>query len=443
MEPRMIQLKKIVQVTFYFSVLNTATVSLSAQELPTYSKDVAPILQEKCVYCHNPDGIGPMPLQSYDEVKPFAALIHDRTSKRIMPPWHIDTGIGIQSFKNDASLSDLQIDMIEDWVLGGAIEGDPDDLPEPIDFPSGTEWQLGSELGAPDLIIKSPPYDVIANGQDQWWQPNAPFEGLNQERFLRAAEFKPSYPLGKKVVHHGHAVLVPEDGGRTVALARYGVGKSWEIFPEGTGMRVPANGNIAWNLHYFPVGAEGEDDVVEVGLWFYPKDQIPEKETVGEAMFRVDGLKGMARGQDIVIPPHGYQVLQGTHRLDAPAIVHSYRPHLHMRGKTMTMEAIYPDGNKEVISQVNNYDHNWQIAYIYNDDVKPILPTGTILQFTSVFDNTANNPINPDPEQWVVFGRRGVDEMSHAWVGITYIDEEQYVQSVADRRVKQETLRLQ
>jgi hypothetical protein len=194
----MIQLKKIVQVTFYFSVLNTATVSLSAQELPTYSKDVAPILQEKCVYCHNPDGIGPMPLQSYDEVKPFAALIHDRTSKRIMPPWHIDTGIGIQSFKNDASLSDLQIDMIEDWVLGGAIEGDPDDLPEPIDFPSGTEWQLGSELGAPDLIIKSPPYDVIANGQDQWWQPNAPFEGLNQERFLRAAEFKPSYPLGKK-----------------------------------------------------------------------------------------------------------------------------------------------------------------------------------------------------------------------------------------------------
>jgi hypothetical protein len=114
-----------------------------------------------------------------------------------------------------------------------------------------------------------------------------------------------------------------------------------------------------------------------------------------------------------------------------------------MRGKTMTMEAIYPDGKKEVISQVNNYDHNWQIAYIYEDDVKPILPTGTILQFTSVFDNTANNPINPDPEQWVVFGRRGVDEMSHAWVGITYIDEEQYVQSVTDRRAQQETLRLQ
>ncbi len=436
------RLQKIVQISLYTFTLGGFWAQSLAQENPTYSKDIAPILQDKCASCHNPEGIGPMPLQSYEQVKPFAALIHDRTSKRIMPPWHIDSGIGIQSFKNDASLSDEQIDLIESWFLAGSPEGNPADLPAPVNFPSGAEWQLGDQLGPPDLVIKSSPYDVIANGQDQWWTPNVPFEGLNNERFLKAAEFKPSYPLGKKVVHHGHAVLVPEGGGRSVALARYGVGKSWEMFPEGTGMRVPADGNIAWNLHYFPVGAEGPGDVVEVGLWFYPEGKTPEKETVGEAMFRVDGLKGMARGQDIVIPPHGYQVLQGTHRLDAPAVIHSYRPHLHMRGKVMTMEAIYPDGKKEVLSQVNNYDHNWQIAYIYEDDVKPLLPTGTILQFTSVFDNTANNPINPDPEQWVVFGRRGVDEMSHAWVGITYVNEEQFAQSVAERRAQQETLRL-
>lgn len=438
----MSRLRKIIQISLSIFSLCIIGHQSQAEGMPTYSKDVAPILQAKCASCHNPEGIGPMPLQNYEQVKPFAALIHDRTSKRIMPPWHVDTGIGIQSFKNDASLSDDQIDIIEDWFLAGAPEGDPTDLPEPIEFPSGAAWQLGDQLGPPDLIIKSSPYDVIANGQDQWWTPNVPFQGLNSERFLKAAEFKPSYPLGKKVVHHGHAVLVPEGGGRSVALARYGVGKSWEMFPEGTGMRVPADGRIAWNLHYFPVGAEGPGDVVEVGLWFYPEGQTPEKETVGEAMFRVDGLKGMARGQDIVIPPHGYQVLQGTHRLDAPAVIHSYRPHLHMRGRVMTMEAIYPDGKKEVLSQVNNYDHNWQIAYMYEDDVKPLLPTGTILQFTSVFDNTANNPINPDPEQWVVFGRRGVDEMSHAWVGITYIDEEQYAQSVAERRAQQEMLRL-
>ncbi|MGE4631183.1 MAG: cytochrome c [Pseudohongiellaceae bacterium] len=414
-----------------------------AQDAPTYSRDVAPILQQKCQSCHNPNGIGPMPLMNYDQVLPFAALIQDRTSKRIMPPWHLDPTIGIQSYKNDNSLSDRQIAIITAWVEAGSLEGDPADVPAPIEIPTGEDWQLADQLGQPDLIIKSSPFDVVANGQDQWWTPNVPFEGLEgEERFLRAAEFKPSYPLGKKVVHHGHAVLIPEGERRQVALARYGVGKSWEKFPDGTGMRVPPNGRIAWNLHYFPVGAAGRNDVVEVGLWFYPKGEQPEFETGGETMFRVDGLKGMARGQDIVIPPHSYQVLQGTHRLDSPAIIHSYRPHMHMRGKVMTMEAIYPDGTKEVLSQVNKYNHTWQIAYIYEDDEKPLLPAGTILQFSSVFDNTANNPINPDPEQWVVFGRRGVDEMSHAWVGITYINEEQYTQVIAERRVQQETLRL-
>jgi hypothetical protein len=410
---------------------------------PSFSMDVAPILQQKCQTCHNPDGIGPMPLLTYAQVKPFAALIKDRTGKRMMPPWHNDPTTGIQQFKNDASLSEAQIATLAAWADAGAPEGNPADLPTPIQFPSGGAWQLADQLGPPDLIIKSTPYDVIANGQDQWWTPDVPFTGLNQSRWLRAAEFKPSYPLGKKVVHHGHAVLQPTGGGRPVALARYGVGKSWEIYPEGTGMLVPADGHIAWNLHYFPVGTEGDNDVVEVGLWFYSEGQQPELVTNGESMFRVDGLNGMARGQDILIPPHGYQVLEGTHVLQSPAIIHSFRPHLHMRGKVMTMTAIFPDGRKEVLSQVNKYNHNWQISYIYADEVKPLLPTGTVLQFTSVFDNTANNPINPDPNQWVVFGRRGVDEMSHAWVGITDINEEQYAEAVAERRAFQETLTLE
>lgn len=424
------------------TLMAMASMQVSAQEAPTYSRDIAPILQEKCATCHNPEGIGPMPLMSYEQVRPFATLIKDRTSKRIMPPWHVDPTVGIQSFKNDASLSQDEIELIGRWVDEGAPQGDPAQLPPPVELPSGAAWQLAGELGPPDLVLKSAPYDVIANGQDQWWTPRLPFEGLDGERWLRAAEFKPSYPLGKKVVHHGHAVLIPEGESRQVALARYGVGKSWEMYPEGTGMRVPPSGEIAWNLHYFPVGAAGEDDVVEVGLWFYPEGEDPELETAGEAMFRVDGLKGMARGQDIVIPPHGYQVLQGTHVLDSPAVIHSYRPHLHMRGKVMTMEAILPDGRKEVLSQVDKYDHNWQISYLYADEAKPLLPAGTVLQFTSVFDNTANNPINPDPEQWVVFGRRGVDEMSHAWVGITYLNEEQFERAAAERRARAETLQV-
>ncbi|MEQ8953002.1 MAG: cytochrome c [Gammaproteobacteria bacterium] len=345
-------------VTLYFrpglvtAALLLCSGSMMAQEAPTYSADIAPILQEKCAACHNPNGIGPMSLLSYEQVRPWAPLIKDRTSKRIMPPWHIDPTTGIQQFKNDASLSDAQIALIGAWVDSGAAEGDPADLPPAFELPDGNAWQLAEQLGPPDVVISSMPYDVIANGQDQWWEPQIPFQGLDRERWLRAAEFKPAFPLGKKVVHHGHAVLIPEGESSAIGLARYGVGKSWEMYPEGTGMRVPPNGRIAWNLHYFPVGTEVPDDVVEVGLWFYPEGEVPERETVGEVMFRVDGLNGMARGQDIVIPPHGYQVLTGTHVLQSPAVLHSYRPHLHMRGKVMTMEAIYPDGHKEVLSQL-------------------------------------------------------------------------------------------
>ena len=158
----MIQLKKIVQLIITLGAFGLLSAQASAQESPTYSLDVAPILQEKCAYCHNPEGIGPMPLMTYDQVRPFATLIHDRTSKRIMPPWHVDPGIGIQQFKNDASLSDVQIDTIEAWVEAGAPEGNPADLPAPIEFPSGAEWQLADQLGPPDLIVKSSPYDVIA-----------------------------------------------------------------------------------------------------------------------------------------------------------------------------------------------------------------------------------------------------------------------------------------
>jgi hypothetical protein len=247
-----------------------------AQDQLTFSRDVAPILQRGCQQCHNPEGIGPMPLMNYEQVRPFVALIRDRVTKRIMPPWHTDRNVGIQKFKNDASLTDEEIAVIAEWVDAGAPEGNPADLPPPIEIAGGAEWQLGETMGPPDFIIRSAPYDVIANGQDQWWLPNIPFEGLDGERWLRAAEFKASYPMGKKVVHHGHAVLIPEGERRQVGLARYGVGKSWEIFPEGTGMRVPASGRIAWNLHYFPIGTEVPGDVVEVGLWFYDEGVVPE-----------------------------------------------------------------------------------------------------------------------------------------------------------------------
>ena len=122
--------------------------------------------------------------------------------------------------------------------------------------------------------------------------------------------------------------------------------------------------------------------------------------------------------------------------LDQPTLISSFRPHMHMRGKEMSIEAIYPDGQREVLGKDSDYKHIWQISYQFALDQKPLLPKGTVLLFTSVFDNSAANPLNPDPEQWVVFGRRGVDDMSHMWVGITELEQEEFERLTAERRAK-------
>jgi hypothetical protein len=414
-------------------------------ETPTFSRDVAPILQRACQECHRVDAMAPMSLVTYQEVRPWAPLIRDRVVRRVMPPWHIDKTVGIQEFSNDISLSDDEIATIVQWVDGGAPEGDPRDLPPQIEWPHAGEWGLAELLGPPDLIVRSSPYTVAANGQDQWWFPDIEFDGLTEERWLRATEFKPAYPLGVKVVHHGHATFARTGERGGVALARYGVGKRWDVMPDNTGVLIPAGpGRISWNLHYFPIGEEVQNDVVEVGLWFYPKGQEPEIATAGERQFLVDGTHTSGpRAGELVIPPHGYLVMQSAHVLQSPAVIHSFRPHAHMRGVGMSMEAIYPDGRREILSAVNNYDHNWQMHYQYADDVKPVLPKGTVLLFHSFYDNTEDNPINPDPDQWVAFGARGVDEMSHAWVGISYIEESEYERLITQRRSNQEVARAQ
>jgi hypothetical protein len=415
----------------------TEPATMVQADAPTFSADVAPILQESCQECHRPEGIGPMSLMTYQEVRRWATRIKDRVERRIMPPWHIDRTVGIRDFANDISLTDEEIGTIVAWVEAGVPQGDPADMPPPPEWPDPIRWALEDQLGPPDLVVRSTPYDVVANGQDQWWMPVVDIEGLPEERWIRAAEFKPAYPLGKKVVHHGHATLVLEGGerGSAVALARYGVGKSWEVYPENTGVRVPAGpARISWNLHYFPIGEEVPNDVVEVGVWFYPEADRPELASSGEQRFLIDGTHQTGqRARDLIIPPHGKLILEGAHTLDQPAVIHSFRPHMHMRGTQMTMEAIYPDGRREMLSQVNKYDHNWQISYQYADGAKPLLPAGTVLLFHSMYDNTVDNPINPDPDQWVGFGARGVDEMSHAWVGITYVDEEEFQRLVAQR----------
>jgi hypothetical protein len=378
-----------------------------------------------------------MSLLGYEDARMYASRIKRKVQSREMPPWHLDPTVGIQAYKNDISLSDSEIESIVSWVDAGAPEGDPAKLPMLPELPDGSEWQLADLLGPPDFVIEAPALTVAANGQDQWWVKKTPFEGIiDGPRYVRATELKGSYPLGVKVLHHGHVTVAfqDEDGQRrSRPLGRQGVGKGGDLFPPNTGMLIEPSGELNWNLHYFPIDEEVVNERAEAAVWLYPEGYVPEYETIGEQRFTADSGGDMPWAGDIVIPPHSIKVQQGVHVLNRPALLGSFRPHMHMRGREQSLEAIYPDGRRAMLGRVDNYNHFWQISYKYEDNVAPLLPKGTVLLITTTWDNTADNPVNPDPRQWVVFGQRGVDEMSHVWLGMTYLSNEQFERLSAER----------
>jgi len=407
----------------------------------TFTKDVAPILQQKCQVCHQPNSIGPMSLITYEDARKFATKIKSRVRARVMPPWHIDKTVGIREFKNDRSLTDEQIETIVGWVDGGALPGDPKDMPPPAQFPDPTGWQLAKQFGPPDLVIKSPPYTLAPRTQDKWFRPVTD-TGLTEPRWVRAIEIKPSYPDGRRIIHHVLTTLQQAEEGIT-GLAHsahdvqsnaglfmeWAVGKVGEVFAADAGKLMLPGSRIRWEIHMFAVGDEIKDNQVELGVYFYPKGVVPKHRTVLR-MFDV------SRGSELDIPPGEVAMTQNYYVMQAPARIENFQPHMHMRGKAMSVEAVYPDGRKEVLSAVNNFQWNWHVNYIYADHTAPLVPKGTVLIFTAWHDNTAANPNNPDPKQWVGWGDRTVDEMAHAWVDVTYLDQEEFDRLVAERKAR-------
>jgi hypothetical protein len=407
----------------------------------TFTRDVAPILQRKCQECHQPDSIGPMSLMTYDDARKHARRIKSKVAARVMPPWHLDKTVGIQEFKNDRSLTDAEIDTIVRWVDLGAPRGDPKDLPPAADVRPPAGWLLANTFGDPDLVLKSPPYTLAANTMDKWFRPVTD-TGLTEPRWVRAIEIKPSIPDGRRIVHHVLTMLEQAEEGITgLADSAHGhqmtaglfmewaVGKAGEVFPAGAGKLMLPGSKIRWEIHMFAVGEEIKDNQVELGIYFYPKGEVPKHRTVLR-MFNV------APRSELDIPPGTTAMTQNFYVLQAPARLENFQPHMHMRGKAMSMEAIYPDGRREVLSVVNNFQWNWHVNYIYADDAAPLLPKGTMLAFTAWHDNTASNPLNPDPQQWVGWGDRTVDEMAHAWVDVTYLDPAEFDALVAKRKAK-------
>lgn len=398
---------------------------------PTFSKDIAPIFQDKCQDCHRKNSMAPMSLVTYEETRPWAKSIKQRVASRVMPPWHLDKTVGIQKFANDTSLSDEQIATIVRWVDAGAPQGDPKDMPTAKVWPKDDGWKLSRQFGPPDFVISSEPYTMPAKGQDVWFKPvtNIP---VTEPRWVRAVEMRPATEAGRRITHHALARLLQDEPASQVAdgtsagagtaglLMEWAIGKNYDIYRPNTGKLLLPGSQIWWEMHYHAVGEEIRDHV-ELAVYLYPKGEEPKYRT----RLTLFAATATAAGP-LDIKPNSISETEGYHTLPQPARLENFQPHMHLRGKAMAMEAILPDGTRQTLSYVDHFNFQWMTNYIYTDDAAPVLPKGTIIHVTAWHDNTASNPNNPDANQWVGWGDRTVDEMAHAWVNVTYISDQDY-----------------
>ena len=406
----------------------------SAVAAQTYTDSVADIINNNCVTCHRPGGIGPMSFESYEQVRPWAPLISYKVSRREMPPYAYDQHIGIQDLEGDWRLSQEQIDTVVAWVNSGSPYGDQDIVPQVPEMPDPNEWKFAPMFGQPDAIIASSPYDIPANGNDLWSKEIVD-SGITENKCIKAVQVKPRGDASA-VVHHANSSFMTEEG-REGQLTEYAMGKWGELVPEGVCRTFPANAQVLWDIHMFPGGvgatANGqmiEDNVVEIGIWFHDDDtNLKYKQDLALYQLR----EGYENGE-LIVPPNGYTMTQGFHSFDHPVRIDSFQPHGHLRMNAASLEVFYPEtGRTEQISQISNWSATWHHSHIYAQDVAPLLPAGAVLVLKQWYDNTSNNPNNPDPDMWVVGGSRTGDEMSHAWIAITHLDEEGYAKLVAER----------
>jgi hypothetical protein len=417
----------------------------------TFSRDVAPILQAKCQECHQPNSIAPMSLITYQDVRPWARSIKERVAMRQMPPWHIDRSVGVQKFKNDMSLSDEQVDTIVRWVDEGAVQGDPRDLPPPRPLVTDNEWKAVKDgFGPPDLVIKSSEYTMPAQRQDVWYRPMSDIP-ISEPRWARLVEIRPTNLKGRRIIHHSIAYLVLNNdpaavntgtangpdrvGGaddlvnRRPQLMEWAIGKGYDLFRPDTGKLILPGEKISWDQHIHAIGEEITAGS-EIGIWFYPKGQEPEKRSY------LVGFTGLRQRGFLDIPPNSVAATEGFTVLKENTLITNFQPHFHLRGKAMQVEAILPDGGTQILSYVGNFNFNWMTNYIYADEAAPLLPKGTVIHVSAWYDNTAANKNNPDPEQWVGYGDRTVDEMAHAWMNVVYLNDDEYKTLVAERKAK-------
>ncbi|HET9949335.1 MAG TPA: hypothetical protein VFQ22_10480 [Longimicrobiales bacterium] len=407
----------------------------------TYAEDVANIIYENCIVCHRPGGIGPMDLLTYEDARRYARRIREQVANELMPPYYYDRDVGIQELQHDGRLSPEEIATIVAWVDQGSPLGDPAVVPPLPDLPNTEEWSFIDQFGPPDVVVRSTPIDVPANGLDMWHRPVVPV-GVTEDRCIKAIQVKPA-GNAKGVVHHANSTfqrMLPDGSFEATGdrASEYAMGKLGEIIPDGVCRILPAGSYVAWDIHLFPGGLGAaavndviEDNVVEMGVWLQPEDyQYEYKQDLA--------LYGIREGE-LVMKPNGWTMTQGFHTFDHPVRIDSFQPHGHLRLRSASLEILYPEtGRIETISMISNWSATWHQSHIYEPDAAPLVPAGAVLILKQWYDNTSNNPNVVDPELWVDGGSRTADEMSHAWIAVTHLDEEGYQRLLKEREANQE-----
>jgi hypothetical protein len=407
----------------------------------TFSKDIAPILQRSCQQCHHADGVAPMPLVSYEDVRPWARSIKSRTALRsqrgAMPPFFVEKNIGIQHFKNDPSLTDEEIATIARWADGGAPRGNPADMPAPLHFDDTDKWTIGE----PDLVLKSKEVLVPASGPDWWGDVGLVPTGLTEDRYVSAVEVRELNDIprggstktvgGRYVFHHMtySSVQLGERGSADELSSSWPiheVGRNADIFPSEAGRLLQANSALALTAgHIHPNGRETRAHL-EFAFKLFPKGYKPQ--------YRRSSVR-LGNGIDIdVKPDQPNQELHAYATLAEHTKIIAFEPHLHAPGVRMCLEAIWGH-NIQTLNCVG-YDHNWVKQYVYEDDAAPLLPKGTIVHLIGFLDTTSANKNPADPRNWAGGGRRSIANM---FIDLGYsvsLSEEQFQAEMARRRAK-------
>lgn len=363
----------------------------------TYTADVAPILAKNCVSCHTKGGLGPFSMSNYRKVAGWSDMIAEVIMTRQMPPWHADPKVG--EFSNDCSLSPEEAHKIVSWVADGSPKGEGPDPLEGVK-PEIPDWFLGE----PDKVIELPKQDVPAEGvlPYRYVTLDNPFD---KDVWITASEIRPG---NTRVLHHVIVMSHPERSRKPEQwITGYAPGTQGQEYPEGSSVFLKKGHKLRFQLHY-TVSGKAESDETKLGL------HVSEKPTA--KIFKT----AVVANHEFEIPPG--KMSYGVSKflpIRKNVTVYAINPHMHFRGKFMNFEAEYPDGRREMLLSVPNYNFNWQRTYVFEKPLR--IPSGSKVHISNAWDNSALNPHNPDPKKWVKWGDQSFDEMFFATLG--YIED--------------------